>query len=66
MALNWSFLWNGLKCKIKGNGVKMSARKLNEADKHDKIMMIITSSSMIKNIVTYIFLCLQEENAFHR
>lgn len=46
----------------------MSGRKLNEADKHDKIMMTITSSSIIKNIVTYIhvFLCLQEENAFHK
>ena len=51
--------------KFKGNGVKMSGRKLNEADKHDKITMIITSS-IIKNIVTYIFLRLQEENAFHR
>ena len=43
----------------------MNGRKLNEADKRDKITMTITIS-IIKNIVTYIFLCLQEENAFHR
>ena len=44
----------------------MSGTKLIEADIHDKITMTVTGSSIIKSIVTYIFLCLQEENAFHR
>jgi len=50
--------------KLKETGFKISWRKLNEAFKHDKIAMAINSSSIIKNIITYIFL--QEENVFHR
>ena len=69
-ALVWHRIANGHFCEmnwsseLKETGFKISWRKLNEAFKHDKIAMAINSSSIIKNIVTYIFL--QEENVFHR
>ena len=51
----FSFSWN----ELKETGFKMSGRKLSEADNYDKFFNN-------KSLVTYIFLCLPEENAFQR